>query len=101
MQRIWIVFLGKVGGEIRIQGKIGIISNMSRDISNDTLLERIVIPQNMVWINPTDKEFLYPANSNSIEFQDIKIEVIEATESRITFKLTHISTDGCDKVNGQ
>lgn len=43
----------------------------------------------------------YPENPKFIEFQDAKIEVIEATDSWIIFKLISISTQGCDKVNGQ
>ena len=43
----------------------------------------------------------YPENPKFIEFQDAKIEVIEATNSWIIFKLISISTQGCDKVNRQ
>ena len=43
----------------------------------------------------------YSENPKFIEFQDAKIEVIEATDSWIIFKLNSISTQGCNKVNGQ
>jgi hypothetical protein len=46
-------------------------------------------------------EVTYPENSKFIDFQDAKIEVIEASDNWIRFKLISISTAGCDKVNGQ
>jgi hypothetical protein len=46
-------------------------------------------------------EATYPENSKLIEFQDAKLEVIEASDNWIRFKLVRISTSGCDKVNGQ
>ena len=46
-------------------------------------------------------EVTYPENSQFIEFQDVKFELVEANDSWIRFKLISISTIGCDKVNGQ
>jgi hypothetical protein len=50
---------------------------------------------------PVVSEVTYAEDSRLIEFQDAKIEVIEATDNWIKFKLISISTTGCDKVNNQ
>jgi len=50
---------------------------------------------------PVITDILYPESSKFIEFQDLKIEIIEVTDGRITFKPVRISTHGCNKVNGQ
>lgn len=46
-------------------------------------------------------EVTYPEDAKVINFQDAKIEVIEASDNWIRFKLISISTTGCVKVNGQ
>lgn len=46
-------------------------------------------------------EVTYPENSKLIDFQDVKIEIMEASDNFIRFKLLSISTIGCDKVNEQ
>jgi hypothetical protein len=91
---LWLIFLGKTGGNIRIQSNIGTAS--SATTGNVGLSGFSSVSK-----TPIITEILYPESSKSIEFQDVKIQVIEATESRIRFKLIEISTQGCDKVNGQ
>jgi hypothetical protein len=46
-------------------------------------------------------EATYPENSKLIDFQDAKIEVIEASDNSIEFTLISISTIDCNRVNGQ
>jgi hypothetical protein len=46
-------------------------------------------------------EVTYPGDSMVIDFQDAKIQVIESNDNWIIFKLISISTQGCNKVNGQ
>ena len=72
-----LTYLGKTGSNIRIASRITIKRT------------------------PVITEILYPESSRFIEFQDVKIEIIEATDSWIKFKLIRISTQGCNKVNGQ
>ncbi len=50
---------------------------------------------------PFITETTYPGDSNLIEFKDAKIEVIEANDNRIRFKLISISASGCNRMNGQ
>jgi hypothetical protein len=46
-------------------------------------------------------EVTYPENSKLIHFQDGEIEVIEASDNSIIFKLKSILTPKCDRVNAQ
>lgn len=94
-----LIYLGKIGGNIRIQGKIGTVTNITTIRTG--VVEALTVPQNSVWKTPIITEILYPGNSKLIEFQDAKIEVIEASDNQITFKLISISTEGCNKVNGE
>jgi hypothetical protein len=50
---------------------------------------------------PVVTEVTYPGDSKLIDFQDAKIEVIEASDNWIKFKLISISTMDCNRVNGQ
>jgi hypothetical protein len=99
---LWLIFLGKTGGNIRIQSVVGAVTGVATG--------RAVTAGRggpaVTWVSSVSKtpiitEILYPESSKFIEFQDLKIEIIEVTENRITFKLIRISTQGCSKVNEQ
>jgi len=49
---------------------------------------------------PILAEVAYPGDSKVIDFQDVKIEVIESSDNWIRFKLKSISIKGCNRVNG-
>ncbi len=97
-----MIFLGKTGGNIRIQSVVGTATGVATGKAVTPTPDGPAV----TWVSSVSKtpvitEILYPESSKFIEFQDLKIEVIEVTENRITFKLIRISTQGCNKVNGQ
>jgi hypothetical protein len=99
---LWLIFLGKTGGNIRIQSIVGTATGVATGSAVSSTPEGLAVTTfSSVSKTPVITEILYPESSKFIEFQDVKIEIIEATDSRITFKLISISTIGCAKVNGQ
>ena len=95
---LWLVFLGKTGGNIRIQSIVGTATVVTSGTASRGLVTWTV---SSVSKTPVITEILYPESSKFIEFQDLKIEIIEVTENQIRFKLIGISTQGCNKVNEQ
>jgi uncharacterized protein YceK len=99
---LWLIFLGKTGGNVRIQSSVGTAIGVATGKAVTPTSDGPIV----TWVSsalktPIITEILYPESSKFIEFQDLKIEIIEATDSRITFKLINISTQGCNKVNGE
>ncbi len=95
-------YLGKAGGNIRIQGSVGTVTGVTSGIAASSTPDGLAVTKlSSVSKTPIISEILFPESSKFIEFQDVKIEIIEATDSWIKFKLIRISTQGCDKVNGQ
>ena len=99
---LWLIFLGKTGDNIRIQSIVGIATNVATGSAVTSTSKGLgVTTLSSVSKTPIITEILYPESSKFIEFQDVKIEIIEVTDNQITFKLISISTQGCNKVNGQ
>ena len=99
---LWLVFLGKFGGKIRIQSIVGTATGVVTGGAISSTPDGLALTRlSSVSKTPIITEMFYPESSKFIEFQDVKIEIIEVTDSRITFKLISISTEGCNKVNGQ
>jgi hypothetical protein len=99
---LWLIFLGKTGGNIRIQSIVGTATSVATGSAVTSTSKGLgVTTLSSVSKTPIITEILYPESSKFIEFQDLKIEMIEVTDSWIKFKLISISTQGCDKVNGQ
>jgi hypothetical protein len=99
---LWLVFLGKTGGNIRIQSVVGTAIGVAKGSALTSTPDGLAVTRlSSVSQTPIITEILYPESSKFIEFQDVKIEILEVTDSRITFKLIGISTQGCNKVNGQ
>ncbi len=99
---LWLIFLGKTGGNIRIQSLVGTATGVAAGKAVTSTPDGTAVTWGS-WASktPVITEILYPESSKFIEFQDLKIEIMEVTENRITFKLIGISTKGCNKVNGQ
>jgi len=99
---LWLIFLGKTGGNIRIQSMLGTATGVTTGKAVTSTPDGLGFTTlYSVSKTPIVTEILYPESSRFIEFQDIKIEIIEVTESLIKFKLIRISTQGCNKVNDQ